>query len=290
MGEYVITTDSTADLFLSYIEEHHLPCIGLNFLVDDQEYSYRDNYDMKNYYDRMRDGMKTSTMQAGMQEVTDLFTALARDGKDIVHISFSSGLSGSFNTESLVAQQVMEEYPERRIVVLDSLAASGGQGLIVRKALEKKEAGADMDELIRFVEEIKLKTVHYFTVEDMVYLYRGGRVSKVKSILANAINIKPILHVDNDGHLVMIDKARGRKKSLQKMADHMAANKTEDFSKRNPYIVICHADCEADARYLGTQVQAHFPDVEILYEEIGPTIGAHSGPGTIALFYIGEAR
>ncbi|MDO5696210.1 MAG: DegV family protein [Eubacteriales bacterium] len=290
MQDFVLSTDSTADLPLSVMEEMGVRFVSLDFTVDGEQHGYRDDVDLKYYYDRMREGMRTSTSQAGMQEVTELFTESAAAGRDVLHISFSSELSGSYNTECMVAKQIEEEYPGIRIVVVNSRCASGGQGLLVRKLVEKKAAGCSLDELAAYAEDLKRRVIHLFTVDDLVYLYRGGRVSKAKTVLTKAINIKPLMHCNIEGKLLPYDKARGRKKALQRMADDVASYLTEDYKAENPYIIIGHADSLDDAKFLGERLTEKYGFEQIIYEWITPTIGAHSGPGTIALFFVGNER
>lgn len=290
MKKFIISTDSTADLPSDYIKEKNIEYLSLNFIIDDKEYSYRDGLNLKDYYDKMRAGASTSTMQANFQDAYNLFESYASQGIDVLHISFSSALSGSFNTETLVAKEVEQNYPGSRIVVIDSLSASGAQGLFVRKAVEAKEYGKSLEEVIEYLEKIRGRMTHYFTVEDIKYLQRGGRVSKAKAIIANVVNLKPILHCDEEGKLVPVSTERGRKKSIKAIYKLFMENIGENFKKENPYIIICDADCREDSMILGEFIKSKFEDIEIKYEDIGPTIGAHSGPGTIALYYIGEHR
>lgn len=290
MKKFIISTDSTADLPLEYVREKGIEYLPLNFIIESKEYSYKDDLDLKTYYDKMREGASTTTMQANFQDTYDAFEKYAKEDIDILHISFSSALSGTFSTETLVAREVMDKYPSCKIAVIDSLAASGGQGILVRRAVEAKERGMDIDGVIEYIEDLKKRVTHYFTVEDMKYLQRGGRVSKTKAIIANVVNLKPILHCDDQGKLVALTTERGRKKSIKSIYKLFVENQGENFKLENPYIVICDADCRDDAIMLGEMIKENFYDVEIKYEEIGPTIGAHSGPGTIALYYIGEHR
>lgn len=290
MRDYVITTDSTADLSLDYIKENNVHYLGLNFTVDEKVYSFEDNYDIKLFYDKMREGMKATTMQANMLETKEFFESFAKKGLNVLHIAFSSALSGSCATEQMMANEVMEEYPDIKIIIVDSLAASGGQGLVVSKAVEKKVEGFTLEENIEFLNTLIPRVVHYFTVEDMVYLYRGGRVSKGKAMLANAINIKPILNCNIEGKLVPVEKARGRKKSLKMISDMIAKNMGDNFREENPYITVYHADSIEDARLLGEEIKSTYGIDDIRYELIGPTIGAHCGPGSVGIFYIGNER
>lgn len=290
MRDYIITTDSTADLPLEYIDKNNVKYLGLNYRLEDKEYSFRDSISLKEYYNKMRDGAKTTTMQANIAETRELFESIIKDGKDILHISFSSELSGSFNTESIVANELMDEYPDANICIIDSKAASGGQGIAVRHAVICKEKGYTLDEAKNYLNDLIPRITHYFTVEDMVYLYRGGRVSKTKAFIANVVNIKPILHCNEEGKLVPVTTARGRKKSIKEICKLMKANLSENYKDDNPFIVICDADARDEAMELGRYIAEETGIKDIIYNEIGATIGAHSGPGTIALFYVGRNR
>jgi DegV family protein with EDD domain len=212
-----------------------------------------------------------------------------KKNKNIIHIAFSGGLSGTFNSVRIAAEELMEEEPECRITVIDSLCASMGEGLFVHKALEQQREGLSYDELVTWLEEHKQNICHFFTVDDLFHLYRGGRVSKTAAVLGTMINLKPVLHVDSEGHLTPIAKVRGRKKSLAALVDRMA-EKMGSWQDRNDVIFISHGDCLEDAIYVKEMIEKRFGFHEFLISPVGPTIGAHSGPGTLALFFMGESR
>ena len=209
--------------------------------------------------------------------------------KNILHIAFSSGLSGTCSSAEVAAQQVMSENPGCTIRVIDSLAASLGQGLLVHKAIMMKESGASFEEVADWVENNKLNLVHNFTVEDLFHLHRGGRVSKTAAILGTMINIKPMLHVDDEGHLINIGKVRGRRKSIISLADAME-KQMGSRKGENDIVFISHGDCREDAQFLADIIRERFGIENFLINYVGPTIGAHSGPGTLALFYLGDYR
>lgn len=288
MSEYVLTTDSTAELSLNYLEENNIGCLGLNCIINEKEYSFRDKMDMKKFYEEIKKGLKATTTQAKVSEIIDLFTGYAKQGINIIHIGFSGALSGSYNTECLIAKQVMEDYPNIKIEVIDSCCAAGGQGLLVRYAVKNKNK-LNYHQMVDYITKLKDKIVHLFTVEDMVYLYRGGRVSKVKSVIANAMNIKPILHCTKEGKLEAFDKTRGRKKSFQAMIDIVGKKLCSDYKEKNDIFLIGHGNCLEEADYIGNQLKEKY-GIDYETEFIGPTIGAHSGPGTIAIFFIGDER
>ena len=206
-----------------------------------------------------------------------------------MHIAFSSGLSGTYNSTRIAADELQEEYPDRKIIVVDSLSASLGQGLLVWLAQQKKELGQTMEDVADWVEKNKLKMVHLFTVDDLNHLYRGGRVSRTTAIVGSMLNIKPVLHVDNEGKLTAIGKVRGRKKALQELVKLMD-EKIGSFGAGCDTIFISHGDCEQDAQYVAEKVKEKYNIKNIIINQVGATIGAHSGPGTMALFFVGDVR
>ena len=212
-----------------------------------------------------------------------------KEGKDILHIAFSSALSGTYNSSRIAAEELMEDYPDRKIIVVDSLGASLGQGLLVYLAQEKKEQGEDMETVAKWAEENRLHMVHLFTVNDLNHLYRGGRISRTTAVVGSMLNIKPVLHVDNDGKLTAIGKVRGRKKSLQELVKLMD-EKIGSYHDTCHTIFISHGDCEEDANYVAEKVKEKYQINTIIMNQVGATIGAHSGPGTMALFFVGDER
>lgn len=288
MAEYIIATDTNSDLPLDYAKKNGLALVPMNFRLDEVEYSGLDQEMRgKAFYDKMRAGSAPTTIQANMEDAKKVFIPYLKEGKDIVFIAFSSGLSGSYNTVRIAADELMEEYPERKIYVIDSLCASLGEGLLVHKAIIKKNEGATVEELRDYVENLKLRICHNFTVEDLKYLYRGGRVSKATVIVGTALGIKPIMHVDNEGRLVPCGKVRGRKASLNAIVDNMA--KLCD-GVENDIFMISHGDCPEDAQYVADLVKKRFGIKECLINHVGSSIGSHSGPGTMALFFVGKER
>lgn len=237
----------------------------------------------------MRNGEMPTTMASNPESIRKSFTQNIADGYDILHISFSSGLSSSYSNTAVTAKEMESEYPDSRIVVIDSLCASLGQGLLVYYACKKKEEGATLEETAAYVEALKLHICHQFTVDDLFHLHRGGRVSKATAILGTIANIKPVLHVDDEGHLINISKIRGRKRSLAALVDNMEKT-IGDYKDKNQVVFISHGDCLEDAEYVKQLVEERFGIHEFLINYVGCTIGAHSGPGTVALFYLGETR
>lgn len=289
MRPYVIMTDTTADLPESYIKEHQLEILSLNYMLEGVVYDRKNPLDVEEFYARMRSGSMPTTSQVNPEQAGEAFASCMEAGNDVLYIAFSSGLSGTYNSACIAASELEEEgrYPDRRVVVIDSLSASLGEGLLVHKAVKLKEEGKTLDEVADWVEKNKRNLCHNFTVDDLFHLHRGGRVSKATAILGTMINIKPVLHVDDEGHLVAVDKVRGRKKSLTMLVDRME-KQAEGFE--NPEVFISHGDCPEDALFVERLVRERFGTEDFIINHVGPTIGAHSGPGTVALFFMGNPR
>ena len=220
MKDFIITTDTTTDLPASYVNEHHLGMMSLPYTIENQTYTWEHSLPEKEFYAMMRNGSLPTTSQANPEEAENLFENIIKtQDVDILHIAFSSGLSGTYNSCRLAAMNLAEKYPDNKIIVIDSLCASMGEGLFVHKAVMMKEEGKSIDAIAAWLEENKLHVVHNFTVDDLFHLYRGGRVSKTAAVVGSMINLKPILHVDNEGHLIPLSKVRGRKKSLIALVD-----------------------------------------------------------------------
>lgn len=289
MSAFKIITNTTADLPLDYVKENNLGLAVFNYTIKDETYNKEKELDWKAFYNLMREGNMPSTSQVNPEELRELFVENIRESRELLYICFSSGLSGTYNNACLAAQEVMEEHPESRIVVVDSLAASMGEGLLVHKAVMLKKAGKSLDETAAWLEENRFHLVHVFTVDDLNHLYRGGRVSRTAAIVGTMAGIKPILHVDNEGHLIPIKKVRGRKKSLNVLVDYME-EKMGRYRDENDIVFISHGDALSDAEYVRDEIKQRFGIDAFMLNHIGPTIGAHSGPGTIALFFMGESR
>ena len=245
--------------------------------------------EVKEFYDRMRGGMMPTTSQINPETAKEYLNGFLEESRQLLVLSFSSGLSGTCGNVSLAAREIMEERPDCRIVVADTLCASLGEGLLVHKAVQLKKEGKSLDETAQWVEAHKENLVHVFTVDDLFHLHRGGRVSKATAIVGTLAGIKPLLHVDEQGHLTAVGKVRGRKKSLQSLVD-MMEKQVGSWRDKNDCIFISHGDCAEDADYVKQLVEERFGRKDFLINEIGPTIGTHSGPGTVALFFMGDVR
>lgn len=286
MNNFIITTDTTCDLPLEYVKENSLHVLPLYYNLNDQIYGDGvNNHTPKEFYDIMRQGTIPTTMAVNPDNARNLFEKLLKEGNDVLHIAFSSGLSGSCSVATTVARELAEEYPDNKIVAIDSLCASLGEGLLISKAVNMKKAGKSFDEIVTWLEENKLNVCHIFTVDDLNHLHRGGRVSKTTAIIGTLINVKPVLRVDDEGHLVPLTKTRGRKKSLSALVEEME-KRVAGFE--NDSVFISHGDSLADAEYVAELVKERFGIQNILINYVSPTIGAHSGPGTIALFFMGS--
>ena len=289
MSEYVITTDNNSDLPEKYFKDHGVGCMYLSYSMDGKNYTHENFLPEHEFYEAMRNGSMPTTAQVNPENAKTLLEPYLKEGKDILHIAFSSGLSGTYNSSRIAAEELMEEYTDRRIIVEDSLSASLGQGLLVWLAQQKKELGQTLEDVADWVEKNKLKMVHLFTVDDLNHLYRGGRVSRTTAIVGSMLNIKPVLHVDNEGKLTAIGKVRGRKKALQELVKLMD-EKIGSFGADCDTIFISHGDCEQDAQYVAAKVKEKYNIKNIIINQVGATIGAHSGPGTMALFFVGDVR
>ena len=287
---FQITTDSTADLPVEYLEKHNVGCMPISYILDDVTYGRDRELDWKEFYAMMRnEGKMPTTSQINPEEAKANFEEWIKKNKEILHLAFSSGLSGTYNNMRLAAEEVMEEHPDCRIIVVDSLSASMGEGLFVHKAVRLRDAGKTMDETAEWLNSHVQNFTHVFTVDDLFHLHRGGRVSKTAAVIGTLVSIKPKLHVDGEGHLIPQSKVRGRRKSLNALVDFME-QKMGSFRDKSDIVFISHGDCYDDAVYVQEQVKKRFGIEKFLIAPIGPTIGTHSGPGTVALFFMGDAR
>lgn len=289
MSGFKMVTDTSADLPAGYLKENDIAVMSLAYIIDGDTYGWENPMDEHEFYTKMRKGSMPTTSQVNIGDAVKLFEKLVGENDEILCISFSSGLSGTYNSVALAAQEVCEAHPEKKIRVVDSKAASLGQGLMVDFALRMRQEGKSMDETADYLEQNLKHFVHVFTVDDLNHLYRGGRVSRATAFVGTLANIKPILHVDDEGHLINIGKVRGRKKSLIELVNLME-QKIGDHIKDNQKVFISHGDSLEDAEFVADEVKRRFGIDSFLINYVGPTIGAHSGPGTIALFFFGNER
>ena len=290
MNDYVLFTDSSADLSQQLVEELGVEVLPLCFTMGDKTYrNWPDNREMdpEEFYRMLREGAMATTSAVNVGDYTEALTPFLEAGKDVLVLAFSSGLSATCNSARIAAQELNEQYPQQRVRVVDTLCASLGQGLLVWHAAKLKQAGKSLDEVGDWAEENKLRLCHWFTVSDLHFLKRGGRISPATAVLGTMLSIKPVMHVDDEGHLIKVGTARGRNASLKALVDHM------EQTAQNPaeqVVFISHGDCEADAQRVAADVKARFGVKTVVINYVGPVIGAHSGPGTVALFFLGSER
>ena len=290
MSNYVIVTDSSCDLPACLVEELEIHSVPLAFLFGEKTYyNYPDNREMapKTFYDRLRGGEMATTNAVKVGQVSDFLAPFLEQGLDVLILGFSSGLSTSYNSYCIAAEDLAEQYPDRTIRVVDTLCASLGQGMLVYQAARLRQTGKSLEEVADWAEQNKLRQCHWFTVDDLFFLKRGGRVSAATAVVGTMLQIKPVLHVDNEGHLINVAKARGRKASLLALVDKVG-QLGEDVADQTMFI--SHSDCEEDAQFVADQIKQKYGTKEIILNYIGPVIGAHTGPGCVALFFMGKHR
>lgn len=290
---FEIVTDSSCNLVEEMIDDFGLHILPLTFMVDGEEKVYQsylkgEHTDLAQFYTMMRDGKVIKTSLPNLAESEALMRGLLEQGRDILYLGFSSGLSGTFEATELLMRDLSAEFPERTLRAVDTLAASGGEGLLIWHAVQRARAGASLEEVRDWVEENKLHLAHWFTVDDLMFLFRGGRVSKTAAWAGTMLNIKPVMHVDDEGHLVPLEKVRGRKKSLNALVDHMEKSAVRPIDEQ--MVFITHGDCLEEAEYVAEQVKERFGVKEVVINYVDPVIGAHSGPGTMALFFLADKR
>ena len=287
---FELITDTSANLPEEIIEAFGIKIVSLSFYVNSVEYkSYEKGKktDLSQFYDMMRRKEEVKTSLVSPEAFEEIFEKTAKNGSDILYIGISSALSGTVQSARVAAELIKEKYPERNIVVYDSLAASLGQGLLVYKAAVMKKEGKSMEEIRQMLDDVRLKLCHWFTVDDLFFLSRGGRVSTTTAFMGTLLNIKPVLHVDDEGRLIPVGKVRGRKQSLNYLIDKF---RELNIGGENSIIAISHGDCLEDAEYVKNELSKTYKFDNIIINCIDPVIGAHSGPGTLALFFVGEHR
>ena len=288
MTDYVIITDSTVDVSKEFLtEELGVPYIPLTYIMDGVTYEDMNGLSGKEFFDKIRAGSMPTTSQINPEQARTALLPYVEEGKDILYIGFSSGLSGSFNSVRMAMEELKEEYPDRKLIAVDSLCACMGEALLVYKAVQLKRAGKTIEETAAWVEENKLHVCHNVTVDDLFHLHRGGRISKATAVVGSIVKIKPIIHMDNEGKLQVVGKERGRKKALHRIVE-MAVEQSKGWD--NDIIMITHGDCEEDAQYVAKLVREEMGIDNILIQCIGTVIGSHTGPGVVAVFCMGEKR
>ena len=290
MSDYVILTESSSDISLKIAADNDIQVMPMDFILEGKSYAhYADSreMDVKAFYQKLRAGSVVTTAAENVEDYMTWVKPLLEDGKDVLLVVFSSGLSSTFSTANVALAELREQYPDRKILAVDSLCASAGEAMLAYYAAQNRAKGMGIEENAQWLEDHKLNLAHWFTVDDLMFLKRGGRVSSATALVGTMLAIKPVLHVDNEGHLINVGKARGRKASMKALADK-AAETGVDLSSQ--VIFISHGDCLDDAQWLAQEVRDRFHPVDVVISDIGPVIGAHSGPGTLALYFMATQR
>ena len=284
---YQIITDSCCDFPTPMYETLGLSFVPLSVEFRGETNDDRNDDSLKDMYDGLRAGEAAKTSAVNPTRWSEIMEPVLSAGEDLLVLAFSSGLSTTYQSAVIAAQELREKYPERKIFTVATLSASMGQGLLVWYACQKRDAGMSLEEVYTWVEENKLHLCHWFTVDDLMYLRRGGRISAATALVGTMLQIKPVLHVDDEGHLISMAKARGRKASLDALA-----RKTVELGANydNSTMFISHGDCLEDAQYLAKQLKEKYGVKEVIISYVGAVIGSHSGPGTVALFFLGDHR
>ena len=285
MRNYVILSDSGTDLSPAIAKEIDVKILDLMVIMEGQEPKPDSAVDHKEFYEFLRSKKSASTSAVNPETFSEVMENYVKDGFDVLYLGFSSGLSNTYNAGRLAAEELSEKYPEAKIYTCDTLCASLGQGMLVYLAAKKRLDGAGIEEVRDWVEANKLHLCHQFTVNDLMFLKRGGRVSAATAAVGTMLGIKPVMHVDNDGHLIKVGTARGRKASLDALFNKMAETVTE-----KDIMFICHGDCIEDAEYVAERAKNELGIKEVIIGYTGVVIGSHSGPGTLAIFYLGTER
>lgn len=287
-SNFVLMTDSSSDLSAKLAEKLEVEVTSLTVSVDGGEYIPNDKLDIKDFYKQLREGKTATTSALNLDAATEAIEKYAAEGRDVLYLAFSSGLSSTYNTGKLACEELSEKYPERKLMTVDTLCASLGQGLIVYYASKMRDEGKTIEEVRDWVEANKMSVAHWFTVDDLHHLKRGGRVSAATAVVGTMLSIKPVLHVDDAGKLVSVSKARGRKPSIGALCDKLL--ESASWPANEQMVFISHGDCEDEANYLADMIRKKFGPIDVVVDYIGPVIGAHAGPGTIALFFMANAR
>lgn len=292
MAKFTLVTDSTCDLPIDYYRAHNVELLYLSCIMDGVTYDGKTNIlDEKMFYEQVRTGALPTTSQVNPEQAGQCFNEILKRDNNILYLAFSSGLSGTYQSGVIAANEIKEENPDANIVVIDTLCASLGEGLLLYYAIKLRDEDKTLEEVAEWVEAHKLNVAHAVTVDDLFHLQRGGRISKASAVIGSMINIKPMIHVNDEGRLINIGKMRGRKKALSNLLDMMeerlGSYKPLD---KNEMIMISHSDCEDDARAVADMIREKYGYNNFLINMIGPVIGSHTGAGTVALFFMADKR
>ena len=293
MGDYILSCCSTADLTKEHLGERNIHYVCFHYELDGKQYAddLGETMSIDEFYNTMKNGAMTKTSQVNVNEYEEYFEPFLEEGKDILHVTLSSGISGTFNSANIAKEMLQEKYPDRKIYIVDSLCAASGYGLLMDKAADLRDAGKNVDELYQWLEENKMKLHHWVFVTDLTYLIRGGRVSKASGMIGGVLNICPVIFVDRLGKLSVVQKVRTKRKVIETVAKKME-EWAQDGLEYSDKCYISHSACYEDARAVADLIEARFPKLngKVLINNIGTTIGSHTGPGTVALFFWGKER
>ena len=293
MSDFILSCCSTADMPKSFFEERNVAYVCFHFNMDGKDYpdDLGESMPFPEFYKRIEEGAQPTTSQVNVDEFTNFFEPFLKEGKDILHVSLSSGLSGSFNSASIAARDLMEKYPERTIKVVDFLGASSGFGVLMTYLADLKDEGKSLTEVYDWAEKNKLRVHHWFFSTDLTSYKRGGRISATSAMVGTLLGICPLLNMDNEGHLIPRKKIRTKKKVIEELVNMMKEH-VEDGPDYKGYCYISNSACEEDAEKVRDLVEAYCPNLKgkVLINSIGTVIGSHTGPGTVALFFLGDER
>jgi len=287
MRDFVISVNSTIDMPKEWLAERGIPVLPMKYTIEGETYTDMEGLSSKEFFDRLRAGQMSVTSQVNPEEAKEFYEPFLKEGKDVLHLAFSSGLSGSYNSMVLASRDLAEEYPDAKIIVIDSLCACLGEAVLLQKVLKLREEGKNIEDIAAWVEQNKLNVCHVFTVDDLHHLQRGGSVAKAAATIGTALNVKPILFMNNAGGLEKLGKERGRKKSLNKLVE-LAVEKSGSWD--NDIVMVTHGDCLEDAEYTASQLKEKLGVPEVYVNNIGTVIGTHTGPGIVGVFFMGEKR
>jgi len=293
MSDYIITCCSTADMSIDFFKENHIPIVHFHYTMEGKEYEddFGKSMPLDLFYNKIKEGAASTTSQPNAEQYMEVWEPILLEGKDVLHISLSSGISGAYNSACIARELLNEKYQNNKVTVVDSLAASSGYGLLVTLAAEKKKSGSTLDECEKWLQDNKLTIHHWFFSTDLTSYYRGGRISMTSAAFGTILKICPLLNVNHEGKLIPRDKYRGKKKVSEEMVKRM-----EQFAKdRYDYSGKCylsHSACYEDARLVADMIEEKFPklDGKVMINNIGTVIGSHTGPGTVALYFVGDER
>ncbi len=282
----VIITDSTADFPEDFIKKFNIHVISMQYIINRKNY-LDVSINIKEFYENLRSGVLPSTTQTNIEKFKEIFTEYLKNDQDIIYIGFPLSLSGTYNNSVAAARELAQEYPNNKIITIDSLSASLGQGMLVCEAALRLSKGESLEEIESAINNLRSKVCHWFIVDDLFHLKRGGRISKTVAVLGSMLNFKPLLYINNSGSLCFAEKIRGRQKAIETLVSKL---EQDSIDLSDQVVYICHADCLQDAQILEQKIRQKFKVRDIIINYIGPIVGTHVGAGTLAVIFIGDSR